>query len=72
MIDADMGLGCFLVFMAAQAAYLIMVGRHDDILHCDPSRWRSFRIDIAAGVMASDAAVIIVGMGGQDIRPAEY
>lgn len=67
MIDADMGQRRFLVQMTAEAEHRGLVGVGDDHLHCSVSGRK--HVDITTGVMASDAAVSPIGMGGQNIIP---
>lgn len=67
MIDTDMGQRRFPVQVTAEAEHRGLVGVGDDHLHCSVSGRK--HVDITAGVMASDAAVSAIGVGGQDIIP---
>lgn len=67
MIDTDMGQRRFPVQMTAEAEHRGLIGIGDDHLHRSPGGGK--HVDITAGIMASDAAVSPIGVGGQDIIP---
>lgn len=69
MVDADMGVGRFLILMATQTEDRGLIGIGDDHLHRGLGGGE--QADFAGGVVAGDAAVVIVGMGGQDAVPIQ-
>ena len=69
MIDTDMGQGGFSVLMTTQTVHRGLVGIGNNHRHGDAC-W-SQQADITGGVMAGDAAIKVIGMGGQDIRPVQ-
>ena len=69
MIDTDMGQGGFSVYMTAQAEYWALIGVDNDHLHSGASGRQ--QADVAVGVMAGDAAISAISMGGQDVVPVQ-